>query len=87
MILGVHVLTPGLSFSNLSWGGSKIRRRRLSVESKGLVNCYIIKGKIIKRVCSNTWELARHGYERWYDIANGRTREEARNAANGYVDS
>lgn len=54
---------------------------------KGLVNRRIIKEKIIKHVGREAWGLARHGYERWYEIADGRSREEERNEAEGLIDS
>lgn len=54
---------------------------------KGLVDRGHIKEKIIKHVGRNAWELAKHGYKRWYDMADGRTREEERNEADGYIDS
>ncbi len=54
---------------------------------KGLVDRRIIKEKIIKHVGRNAWDLAKHGYQRWYDMADGRTREEERNEAEGYIDS
>ena len=54
---------------------------------KGLVNREIIKEKIVKIVGATAWGLAKHGYQRWYDLADGRTREEARNEKDGYIDS
>ncbi len=54
---------------------------------KNLVDRRIIKEKIIKHVGRNAWELAKHGYQRWYDMADGRTREEERNEVDGYIDS
>lgn len=54
---------------------------------KDLVDRRLVKEKIIKHVGRNAWELAKHGYQRWYDIADGRTREEERNEADGYIDS
>ena len=54
---------------------------------KGLVDRRIIKEKIIKHVGRNAWELAKHGYQRWYDMADGRAREDERNEAEGYIDS
>jgi len=53
---------------------------------KGLVNREIIKEKIIKLFGKAAWGSAKHGYQRWFDIADGRTREE-RNEAEGYIDS
>lgn len=54
---------------------------------KGLVDRKLIKEKIIKHVGREAWGLARHGYERWYEIADGRSRDEARNEADGLIDS
>lgn len=54
---------------------------------KGLVNRSLIKEKIIKHISREAWGLARHGYQRWYDMADGRTRDEERNEAEGYIDS
>jgi hypothetical protein len=54
---------------------------------KGLVDRRLIKENIIKHVSREAWGLARHGYQRWYDLADGRSREEERNEAEGYIDS
>lgn len=54
---------------------------------KDLVNRNLIKEHIVKNVGATAWGLARHGYQRWYDIADGRTREEERNEKDGYIDS
>ena len=54
---------------------------------KNLVNRHLIKKHIVKTVSPAAWGFAKHGYQRWYDIADGRTREEERDAANGYIDS
>ncbi len=53
----------------------------------GLVDRKIINEKIIKHVSREAWGLARHGYERWYEMADGRSRDEERDAADGYIDS
>jgi hypothetical protein len=53
----------------------------------GLVNRASIKEKIINLFGKPAWGLARHGYQRWFDIADGRTREEQRNEKEGYIDS
>lgn len=57
----------------------------LSRES--LVDRNLIKEKIIKLFGKAAWGLARHGYQRWFDLADGRTREEQRNEKDGYIDS
>lgn len=54
---------------------------------KDLVDRNLIKEKIINLLGRAAWGLARHGYQRWYDIADGRTREEERNEQDGYIDS
>ncbi|MBP9663369.1 MAG: hypothetical protein KBD94_02015 [Pyrinomonadaceae bacterium] len=57
------------------------------LSQKGLVDRKSIKEKIIKHVGREAWGLARHGYERWYEMADGRTRENERNESEGYIDS
>ena len=52
-----------------------------------LVNRKLIKEHIIKHAGAIAWGLARHGYQRWFDLADGRSREEERNAKEGYIDS
>lgn len=54
---------------------------------QGLVNRNLIKEHIIKTAGEIAWGLARHSYQRWFDLADGRTREEQRNAKEGYIDS
>lgn len=54
---------------------------------KGLVNRNLIKEHIIKQAGAIAWGLAKHGYQRWFDLADGRTREEERNEREGYIDS
>ncbi len=53
----------------------------------GLVNRNLIKEHIIKNAGAIAWGLAKHGYQRWFDLADGRTREEQRNEKEGYIDS
>ncbi len=53
----------------------------------GLINRNLIKEHIIKNAGAIAWGLAKHGYQRWYDLADGRTREEQRNEKEGYIDS
>ncbi|MEQ1603738.1 MAG: hypothetical protein ABL999_02620 [Pyrinomonadaceae bacterium] len=53
----------------------------------GLVDRRLIKEKIIKHISREAWGLARHGYKRWYEMADGRSRDEARDAEDGYIDS
>ncbi len=53
----------------------------------GLVNRNTIKENIIETAGAIAWGLAKHGYQRWYDLADGRTRDEERNEKDGYIDS
>lgn len=54
---------------------------------RDLVNREIIKAKIVKHFGIGAWSLAKHGYYRWFDIADGKTREDERNEKDGYIDS
>lgn len=54
---------------------------------RDLVNREIIKTKIVKHFGIGAWSLAKHGYYRWFDIADGKTREDERNEKDGYIDS
>ena len=54
---------------------------------KGLVNRALIKEKIVAQFGLAAWGLAKHGYQRWFDLADGKTREDARNEKDGYIDS
>ena len=86
---GVPVLTPGwLVILKFIAGRFKDQEDAVFLLSrKGLVDRQSIKEKIIKHVGRNAWELARHGYKRWFDMADGRTLEEERNEKDGYIDS
>ena len=53
----------------------------------GLVNRNLIKEHIIKTAGELAHGLAKHGYQRWFDLADGRSREEQRNEKEGYIDS
>ncbi len=53
----------------------------------GLVNRNAIKENIVKSAGAIAWGLAKHGYQRWYDLADGRSLEEQRNEKKGYIDS
>ena len=88
-INGVPVLTPEwLVILKFIAGRFKDQEDAVFLLSrKGLVNRNLIKEKIIKHFGKAAWGLARHGYQRWYDIADGRTREEERNNKDGYIDS
>jgi hypothetical protein len=57
------------------------------LSKKGLVNREFIKEKIVKHFGLGAWSLAKHGYYRWFDLADGRTREDERNEKEGYIDS
>ena len=52
-----------------------------------LVNRNLIKEHIIKSAGAIAWGLAKHGYQRWFDLADGRSLEEQRNEKEGYIDS
>jgi hypothetical protein len=54
---------------------------------KGLVNRGLIKNHIVRLAGATAWGLAKHGYQRWYDLADGRNRDEERDAKDGYIDS
>lgn len=54
---------------------------------RDLVNRNDIKEKIVNLFGKAAWGLAKHAYQRWFDIADGRTREERRNEKDGYIDS
>ncbi len=54
---------------------------------KGLVNREIIKEKIIKHFGLGAWGLSKHGYQRWYDLADRKILEAERNEKDGYIDS
>ena len=54
---------------------------------KGLVNRNQIKSHIVRVVGATAWGLAKHGYQRWYDIADGKSRDEERDEKDGYIDS
>ena len=53
----------------------------------GLVNRNTIKENIIETAGAIAWGLAKHGYQYWYDLADGRSLEEQRNEKEGYIDS
>lgn len=54
---------------------------------KDLVNRNLIKEHIVKVVGATAWGLAKHGYKRWYDIADGKSRDEERDVQDGFIDS
>ena len=54
---------------------------------KELVNRNLIKQHIVRVVGATAWGLAKHGYQRWYDIADGKSRDEERDEKDGYIDS
>jgi len=57
------------------------------LSQKHLVNRRLVKEKIINLFGKAAWGLAKHGYQRLFDLADGRTREEERNEQDGYIDS
>lgn len=54
---------------------------------RDLVDRNIIKEKIVNLFGKAAWGLAKHGYQRWFDLADGRSLEEQRNTKEGYIDS
>ena len=54
---------------------------------KNLVNRNFIKSHIVRVVGATAWGLAKHGYQRWFDLADGKTRDEERDEKDGYIDS
>jgi hypothetical protein len=57
------------------------------LSQKNLVNRQLIKEKIINLYGKAAWGLAKHGYERLFDLADSKRREEDRNEKYGYIDS
>ena len=88
-INGVPVLTPEwLVILKFIAGRFKDQEDAVFLLSrKGLVNRNLIKEKIIMHFGKAAWGLAKHGYQRWFDIADGRTRDEERDEKDGYIDS
>ena len=88
-INGVPILTPEwLVILKFIAGRFKDQEDAVFLLSrKGLVNRNLVKEQIVKNVSATAWGLAKHGYQRLYDLADGRTREEERNAKDGYIDS
>lgn len=88
-INGVPVLTPEwLVILKFIAGRFKDQEDAVFLLSrKGLVDRKLIKEMIIRHVSREAWGLARHGYQRWYEMADGRSRDEERNEADGYIDS
>ena len=86
---GVPVLTPEwLVILKFIAGRFKDQEDAVFLLSRpGLVDRNIIKEKIIKHAGRKAWGLARHGYKRWFDMADGRSLEEERNEKDGYIDS
>lgn len=88
-INGVPVLTPEwLVILKFIAGRFKDQEDAVFLLSRNnLVNRNLIKKHIIETAGEIAWELAKHGYQRWFDLADGRTREEERNEKEGYIDS
>ena len=57
------------------------------LSQKGLVDRDAIEQKIVSLYGRAAWGLAKHGYQRLFDLADGRTREAERNVKDGYIDS
>jgi hypothetical protein len=88
-INGVPILTPEwLVILKFIAGRFKDQEDAVFLLSqKGLVNRTLIKQKIVSHYGLAAWGLAKHGYQRLFDLADGRTREEERNEKDGYIDS
>lgn len=84
---GVPILTPEwLVILKFIAGRFKDQEDAVFLLSRqGLVDRGLIREKIISLFGRAAWGLAKHGYERWYDIADGKSRSEAEN--DGYIDS
>jgi Nucleotidyltransferase of unknown function (DUF6036) len=54
---------------------------------RNLVDRNLIKSHIVRVVGATAWGLAKHGYQRWYDIADGKSRDEERDENDGYINS
>ena len=54
---------------------------------KEIVNRNLIKSHIVRVVGATAWGLAKHGYQRLYDMADGKSREDERDEKDGYIDS
>jgi hypothetical protein len=88
-IKGVPVLTPEwLVILKFIAGRFKDQEDGVFLLSrKGLVNRKLIKQKIIKLYGRAAWGLAKHGYQRWFDIADGKSLSESEAESEGYIDS
>lgn len=88
-INGVPVLTPEwLVILKFIAGRFKDQEDAVFLLSRnGLVNRNLIKEHIIKTAGAIAWGLAKLGLQRWFDLADGRTREERLNEKEGYIDS
>lgn len=86
---GVPVLTPEwLVILKFIAGRFKDQEDAVFLLSRnGLVDRKAIKKNVVENAGEIAWELAKHGYQRWFDLADGRTREEERNEKDGYIDS
>ncbi|HMT08081.1 MAG TPA: hypothetical protein PKA82_08760 [Pyrinomonadaceae bacterium] len=88
-VKGLPVLTPEwLVILKFIAGRFKDQEDAVFLLSRpGLVDRSVIKDKIVKHVGREAWQLAKSGYQRWFDMADGRTAEEERNRNDGYIDS
>lgn len=86
---GVPILTPEwLVILKFIAGRFKDQEDAVFLLSrKGLVNRKLIQEKLVDLLGRAAWGMVRHGYERWYDIADGVSRSEAAAEAEGYIDS
>jgi hypothetical protein len=88
-VSGVPILTPEwLVILKFIAGRFKDQEDAVFLLSRpGLVDRKSIREKIENHLGKPAWGLARHGYQRWYDLADGRRRDEERDEEEGYIDS
>lgn len=88
-INGVPVLTPEwLVILKFIAGRFKDQEDAVFLLSrKDLVNRNLVKEHIIRVVGAPVWGMSKHGYQRWFDLADCKSREDERNEKDGYIDS
>lgn len=88
-ISGVPVLTPEwLVILKFIAGRFKDQEDAVFLLSKiDLVDRKLIRQKLIDLFGKPSWGLAKLGLQRWFDIADNKSREDKRNEAAGYIDS
>lgn len=86
---GIPILTPEwLVILKFIAGRFKDQEDAVFLLSRpGLVDRKLVREKIEKTLGKPAWGLARHGYQRWYDLADGRRLDEEQDDAEGFIDS